>query len=47
VYPSVLYELVSVAAAAEDQQRDDQDPNPVIAKEIAQTAVIHMSTSVK
>ena len=36
----------SVAAAAEDEQRDDQDPDPVIAQEIAQTAVIHMKSSV-
>ena len=31
----------SVTATAEDQQCDDEDPNPVIAKEIAQTAVVH------
>jgi len=36
----------SVTTAAEDQQRDDQDPDPVIAKEITQTAVIHESSSV-
>jgi hypothetical protein len=32
----------SIAAAAEDEQRDDQNPNPVIAQKVAQTAVIHM-----
>ena len=31
----------SVAAAAEDEQRDDQDPNPVITKEVAKATVIH------
>jgi hypothetical protein len=36
----------SVAAAAEDKQCDDEHPNPIIAKKMAQTAVIHKSTSV-
>ena len=37
---------VSVAPAAEDKQCDDEHPDPIIAKEMAQTAVIHKSTSV-
>jgi hypothetical protein len=37
---------MSVATAAENEQRDDEHPDPVIAEEMAQTAVIHKSTSV-
>jgi hypothetical protein len=39
--PLCLLRYGSVTATAEDQQCDDEDPNPVIAKEIAQTAVVH------
>ena len=46
VAPPLALRLLSVAAAAEDEQSDDQDPDPVITKEIAQTAVIHNRTSV-
>lgn len=46
VAPPLRMRPASVAAAAEDEQSDDQDPDPVITKEIAQTAVIHNRTSV-
>ena len=41
-----LFGCGSVAAAGDQKDGNDEDPNPVIAKEIAQTAVIHNRTSV-
>ena len=42
-----MFDCLSVAAAGDEKERDDKDPDPVVVENTAETVVIHKISSLK